>query len=253
MRHNLIPPGVLGILAALLVVGLSSAQKRSPSPPEKAPLPEPARTVVEEFEKVCADAEEEYQKQVEPVLKRHNQKRSARVHQAGQTAIQKLQQMARDAKDTGRELDEVVLRQTIENLDQTMGRSEVPVPPWRVSRASFQGHHYLAVLASVEWNEAKAMCEKMGGHLAYLETKRERAFLCRLTGDVAVWVGATDRHKKGDWRWLNGKSVSTALWLPQSPLGRTGWNYAILQDGGLRDLGQRMHDQCLGFICEWDQ
>ena len=96
------------------------------------------------------------------------------------------------------------------------------------------------------------MCKKMGGHLAYIETVEELAFLAKVCRGN-IWVGATDAHKEGDWRWGNRKPVARNLWSKGNPSGGVE-HYAILMsyngermlnDGGLN------HDMD-AFICEWE-
>ena len=118
--------------------------------------------------------------------------------------------------------------------------------------AKFEGHSYLAILLPVKWNQARMICKKLGGRLACIETRQEMVFLQNLTSGVGVYVGATDAHREGDWRWVSGRPVDKALWKIKEPDGHGGQNFAALSTAGLYDVSDG--DMGMkGFICEWDQ
>lgn len=118
--------------------------------------------------------------------------------------------------------------------------------------ARFWGHSYLAVLAPVRWNQARAICKKLGGHLVCIEARDEMVFLQKLTSGVSVYVGATDAHREGDWRWVNGRPVPRELWKIKEPDGHRGQNHAALCPAGLYDVSDE-GVSTKGFICEWDR
>ena len=108
----------------------------------------------------------------------------------------------------------------------------------------------MAIVAKVGWSQAKDLCSKMGGHLAYIETADEMRFLQALVGRTA-WVGATDQHKDGDWRWLSGAPVDSVLWAPGKPAKDNASNCAALNLSGLVHYWNT--DCNFGiFICEWE-
>jgi hypothetical protein len=93
-----------------------------------------------------------------------------------------------------------------------VGCAGVPKPD--VANAiKWNGHWY--ALYNFEggktWHEAKKHCEELGGHLMCVESKSEEEFIFRVFANKAdghhIWLGATDEHKEGDWRWVNGKSL----------------------------------------------
>jgi len=117
--------------------------------------------------------------------------------------------------------------------------------------AKFGGHSYLAILAPVNWDQARMVCRRLGGRLACIETREEMTFLQKLTSGVCLYVGATDVHREGDWRWVSGKPVNKALWKIKEPDGGGGQNHASLSDAGLFDVSDSGSGE-KGFICEWD-
>jgi len=117
--------------------------------------------------------------------------------------------------------------------------------------AEFEGHSYLAILAPARWNDARAVCRKLGGHLAWIDTREEMTFLQKMTSGVGVYVGATDAHREGDWRWTSKRPVDRKLWKIKEPDGRGGQNHAALSTAGLYDVSDG-DDGVRGFICEWE-
>ncbi|MBN1943170.1 MAG: hypothetical protein JW849_07735 [Phycisphaerae bacterium] len=208
--------------------------------------------VLKEFNKACSDADRQYNKAISPVIRQHNLKRVSRIHSAGKVALQKLRNIAADARKNESPVGEALAKDGMTYVDKIMEESETPLSAGEVWRAKFQGHRYLAVLAPVSWDQAAGLCKKMGGSLVCLETNEEMQFVQKLTGGVAVYVGATDKQKEGDWRWLNRRRVSRSLWAPHRPLHHKSLNEAFLSREGLLDT-TAANPGVRGFVCEWSK
>lgn len=208
--------------------------------------------VLNDFNKACADADKEYEKKIAPVVKRHNLKRISQIHTAGKDAIRKLNKIATDAKKNESPVGEVLARDGIAYVDKVMGDSEEPIPIRNIWREKFEGHYYLAVLSRLNWDQAAAVCKKMGGHLVYIETKEEMQFIQKLIDGIPVYIGATDKQKEGDWRWLNGRKVLRSFWTPNRPFNNKNLYGCILYREGMMDsIPQNPGSR--GFICEWEK
>ena len=116
-------------------------------------------------------------------------------------------------------------------------------------KLAFKGVRYQLVKQEMTWYEARNHCEKLGGHLAIIKSKEEADFVAGLTAGKNAWLGATDAHKEGDWRWLDGTELNFNNWHDGEPnnlnkehvlhMGWSGkWNDA--SDGGK-----------YYFVCEW--
>jgi hypothetical protein len=208
--------------------------------------------IVKEFDASCAEADKQYDKNIAPAVKRHNQKRVIHVHNAGTDAMRKLKKIALDAKKNESPVGEVLAKDAMAYVDKIMGQSEAPLPLQDVWRMKFQDHHYLAVLAPVTWDQAVTICKKMGGHLAYIETQKEMDFCKKLVNGVSVYVGASDKQKEGDWRWLNGRRVKQSFWIPNQPVkSKHIYGTTLLRDGLLSINTNYASGR--GFLCEWDK
>ena len=106
---------------------------------------------------------------------------------------------------------------------------------------------------------ALAACEKLGGHLAYIETQEEQDFLQKLKGEGTRWIGGGDTAREGIFRWLDGSPVSKKLNSKLDRENSPDRDYLFLNNDGY--LGARIatgfhagsrYRWVHGFICEWD-
>lgn len=80
------------------------------------------------------------------------------------------------------------------------------------------GHDYQLIDTAMSWHEAKAACEKLGGHLATATTEAENEFIFKCFGENHVcWLGATDEKQEGDWKWVTGEQWQYTNWAPGEP------------------------------------
>jgi len=172
---------------------------------------------------------------------------------AGKIAIKKLN----DARRAVSEIEGIKLEQQIEavrkSLDEKVGNVAEPKTKVSVLAAcgtKFQGHTYLVIIArGISWKDAKEKCEKMGGHLVYVETAEEMLFTQKLGSQLPLWVGAA-KAKEGDWRWLNKKPVIARFWHSGYPQKGRGPCTMIMTNGNLCSV--EVEHGVRGFICEWE-
>lgn len=112
----------------------------------------------------------------------------------------------------------------------------------------FGAHRYAVIREGTSWHVAKRKCEEMGGHLACIESPQEAAFISRISGGNATWVGATDDESEGRWKWING-----------APFRNFFGGFADNASGAEHHLswsGQRWNDVGADFryhyCCEWE-
>jgi len=220
----------------------------------KSPVNLLIERVTVEYEKAVEYADKYYEKYTTPILKRYGDTRDKKILSAGNIAIQRLNSARRGTS----ELNSIKLEQEIEkirkSLDERVGKAPKITRKVSVLAAcgvKFKGHTYLAVVSPVKWEEAKNICKKMGGHLVYIETTEEMFFIEKLYGRFKMLIGATDEHKEGDWRWLNGIKVDKKFWDNEEPNGGSSSNCAFHHDGTFNDVSKSWKDSH-GFICEWE-
>ena len=212
-----------------------------------------------DYEKAINDADAFYEKFTAPTLKRYGDVRDKKILTAGSNAIRRLTAARREVSELGGIRMEKEIEKIRKSIDGKVGNAPKVTPKVSVLKAcgvSFKGHTYLAIASGANWKEADAMCKKMGGHLAYAETAEELTFIAKAFRGVGLWVGATVAHKKGDWRWGNGKPIAKSLWHKGEPNNKGGdENYAALSSS----KGERLlidapvnYSSVVGFICEWE-
>ena len=93
-----------------------------------------------------------------------------------------------------------------------VGCVSVSVKPPVPHAVKFEGHWYAFFPDTVNWDDALRICKERGGHLVYIESNEENRFVAELSQQKSgsekfgIWIGA--KNHKGEWKWLDGKSVS---------------------------------------------
>ena len=111
----------------------------------------------------------------------------------------------------------------------------------------FNGHHYLFVPKFVRWEDAKACCEKAGGHLLTITSREENEFVASMFPHGSwVWIGlrTTERGQE----WVTGEPFEFDAYIDILRARRIGhkvffsgtWSY---------EMGE---DARTGFVIEWD-
>ena len=122
---------------------------------------------------------------------------------------------------------------------------------------AFGGHGYKTFNEKVCWHTAKAACERMGGHLACIESKAEQEFIAKLADGRYLYLGAQDEDKEFEFIWVNGARWNYTAWLDGQPNDYGGnERYLATYDGGewvdVADEGDGFW-MPTGFICEWEK
>lgn len=230
------------VLAAILAAGGIIWAQAQPGP-----LDAVFEKIMGDFKAKTAELDARYDKQIQPLRKQ----RALAIDTAGDEAMRRLAKAGRDLKSAGSEVGEAMAKAQIEELKKQVSQAKAGKQggAWRIE---FGGHGYLPVLAGVTWHEAKKACEEMGGRLAIIETVAERDFLIAQTSGVGLWIGCTDEHREGDWRWIDGRAVDTkAAGGFNADNAWGGQNYGFISKHGLGDDGKK-GDKGAGFICEWE-
>lgn len=115
---------------------------------------------------------------------------------------------------------------------------------------------YKIYYVDIPWDQAKRLCEQRGGQLAIVEDQATLDFLQGLKGGKRVWLGATDEHREGDWKWVDGTPVAFDGWAPRQPFNLQGKEHYMelgpagrFNDVGLAGPTKKYPIQ--GYVCEW--
>lgn len=250
MRWNIIFSVIaLGVLAGGVASYLTAGDNEGSSAIE-----EQVDKILKEFKEKRSEADAQYCTQLQPYVERLEKKRRLTMSAANKKARSKLQKLLQKAEQADDQTALNSIHKSIEETDKAAPPPSVKAKGTiRDIATRFEGHYYIIIATQVDWYRARKMCKTVGGHLVYIETPEELAFLLkRMVGIGNVWVGATDEHKEGDWRWLNKKPVRKFVWHDRQPDGKRRKNFGVLFRNGLHDAADSSN-WISGFICEWDE
>uniref|UniRef100_UPI003AABC0DC C-type lectin domain family 17, member A-like n=1 Tax=Centroberyx gerrardi TaxID=166262 RepID=UPI003AABC0DC len=77
-------------------------------------------------------------------------------------------------------------------------------------------------MARKSWIRSRQDCQSKGADLAIINSPEEMSFINGLYGDGdEIWIGLNDERVEGDWKWVDGTSLTTAYWGSDQP---NSWN-----------------------------
>ena len=144
-----------------------------------------------------------------------------------------------------------------ETLSENGGVITAVTPETNGDRAYFNGHTYEVIKVAVPWIEAKAYCEKIGGHLATINTEEEQRFIEEsfLTGSGnTYWLGGYAPETVQSFEWITGEEFSFTNWDPGEPnleieKALHMYDYSNSRFGKWNNCPEKDY---IYFICEWE-
>lgn len=120
---------------------------------------------------------------------------------------------------------------------------------------TWNGHRYVYYPVQTTWYAAKALCEKLGGHLVTISSNQEESIVSILASEAA-WTGGTDATNEGTWQWITEEPFDYNNWRastnePNNSIvnDEGAENYLVWEPAGWNDNpGHRL----ASFICEFD-
>lgn len=135
----------------------------------------------------------------------------------------------------------------------------------------YNGHYYELYSERLTWEQAKAYCEKKGGHLVTITSEGENSAIQKMISTVesqvpdytGFYIGLTDKGKtQGDYQWITSEGNSYKNWEtgePNNALWSAGHeryqDYVLMASNGKwSDVNN--YENCrrsVGFIYEYDE
>ena len=127
----------------------------------------------------------------------------------------------------------------------------------------FNNHYYKLYSPEYKtWTEAKKYCEKLGGHLATINSKEEDEFLYSYITKQGVYTAYFGFHRESAnskiWRWVTGEQITYTNWHAGEPNNLGGESYGEYYhsfpngDWNDGDFGHGTSGDKRYFICEWE-
>ncbi|MBE6752886.1 MAG: hypothetical protein E7559_00785 [Ruminococcaceae bacterium] len=130
----------------------------------------------------------------------------------------------------------------------------------------FNGHTYAVFHELSLWEDAKEICEQMGGHLATITSEEEQTYFEEIlpTEHGWYWLGASDTENEGEWKWVTEEEFEYENWGSGCPdntygtenflviLSEKAWFNSTSHPRGVWNDRRSFTDEPLPFICEWD-
>ncbi len=119
----------------------------------------------------------------------------------------------------------------------------------------FNGHSYKYYFGRLNWQEAKAYCESVGGHLVTVSSLEEERFvhsLAEKNDNAYAMIGLSDTETEGAWEWVTGEPFRYSCWDQGEPNNDNNKDFALISgEDGTWKVGQNQQGSW-PFICEWD-
>jgi Ca2+-binding RTX toxin-like protein len=105
-----------------------------------------------------------------------------------------------------------------------------------------RGDSAYVIVEGPTWEEAEANAQALGGHLVTINDGAENEWLWaqfRLSATDGIWLGATDKHREGEWEWADGTPWSFSNWESAQPDNATHY-------------GSTTGEDYLQFVSQWN-
>lgn len=117
-------------------------------------------------------------------------------------------------------------------------------------------HQYKIFYDTLTWEEAKAVCEAKGGHLATITSEEEQQKLNLYNaGNHNLWIGGY-KNADGQWCWVNGEPWTYENWGDGEPNNSSnvvaGESCVAMWPEKWNDLANSNTYEQSGYICEWE-
>jgi len=116
----------------------------------------------------------------------------------------------------------------------------------------YNGHRYELYLNRLSWQNAKAKCEELGGHLATITSAEEQEIVSTISQGKGLFIGATNLD--GNWEWITGEEFNYSNWADGEPndTGNLSENYLGLTTNNEWNDFDFINQDAIGFICEYE-
>ena len=147
---------------------------------------------------------------------------------------------------------EIVSNQ-IKNADVGTAADRNELDKYGYTKYEFNGNTYAFVENEMLWSEAREVCEKLGGHLAYINSEAEQEFITEITKNYYTALGGWDELSEGEWTWLDGSEMTFTNWRSGEPNNSyPHQNHLYINYSGAGKWDDGYDNRMAPFVCEWE-
>ena len=147
---------------------------------------------------------------------------------------------------------EIVSNQ-IKNADIGTAADRNELDKYSYTKYEFNGNTYAFIENEMLWNEAREVCEKLGGHLAYINSEAEQEFITEITKNYYTALGGLDELSEGEWTWLDGSEMTFTNWRSGEPNNSyPHQNHLYINYSGAGKWDDGYDNRMAPFVCEWE-
>ena len=146
---------------------------------------------------------------------------------------------------------EIVSNQ-IKNADIGTAADRNELDKYSYTKYEFNGNTYAFIENEMLWSEAREVCEKLGGHLAYINSEAEQEFITEITKNYYTALGGWDELSEGEWTWLDGSEMTFTNWRSGEPNNSyPHQNHLYINYSGAGKWDDGYDNRMAPFVCEW--
>ncbi len=146
-----------------------------------------------------------------------------------------------------------IVSNQIKNADIGTAADQNELDKYSYTKYEFNGNTYAFIENEMLWNEAREVCEKLGGHLAYINSEAEQEFITEITKNYYTALGGWDELSEGEWTWLDGSEMTFTNWRSGEPNNSyPHQNHLYINYSGAGKWDDGYDNRMAPFVCEWE-